>query len=734
VPLAGLEDPPLTSPTNPRSSHGRPLVLVLLGAVCCLGVLSAPAQARATAKGRLTLEVSGLPAGTHAEVVVNGPGTHERFSVGTRRSLSLPVGHYTVTVERVTLGAGRRGIEAGAVAYPARRRVSAAVRAGGRSIAAVEYAGVVNPSTRPLPDRVIGVVGDPEDPRAILLPTDGSPPTPGTIYVGGPTESLPRGVVARVTGVDRRQGRLVVDLTAVPIAEAVPAFQFVGSLDLAPAASAGTPEDSPAQRLLHPAASLGDRPVATASSSCDPPKLLRFGAHLDSLELRQASLSAFPPQMRLTVAVRTTESLGVAAAAVGVNCDWKLAELGPYQTVIPVGPIPVPVYATLPVNAGIHVNGHLDIGTVNIASTTVATAEAGTTDNQASLTQQGSNVWTSGLGAISGSAKLSASVGVQAGIGVAKGANVHLTAGFGPEFDWSTGHECEVRLDLGSLSAGVSVLGKDFDTPGFTPLHPRLWHGCPPGDGAGSSGGGGGSSGGSPGKGGPNPGTPPGPGGGEVNPGGPGILEVVPGDIEAGQSFGVKLTGLCPAGSSELLTMQIVEPGAAFDPRASYFATGFRAMYEGYTAFGVGLEIPLGDHELIGDCLEGETSYPNPLPPVLHEYRAALNVTKGPTPLVVEPATINPGGSIVVRPQAPCRGPVDGEIALRLGSEYGSTVIQLGNANGDCEWGPSTVQIPADSRPGTYYVDVEVREPFDPNNPDRFPSWFDYAEASFTVE
>ena len=683
--------------------------------------------------GDLTLSVSGLPAGTDGVVVVRGSRTNRRLTIGRSRTLSLPAGHYTVIVERVSVGAAGRGIEAGAVAYPAKRKLGVTVKAGGTKTQ-IRYAGVVNPSARPLPDTVLGVVGDPEDPQAVLLPGGGAEPKVGTIFVGAPSAALPRGLVAKVTTVQRRQEHLIVGLESVSISEAVPAFEFVGSLDLAPAPSAEpSAESSALDKLLHPGARSAGPPKATASgSACSPPKLVKFGAHLDSLELRQAFVDAFPPQMRLTLAVRTTESLGVAAAAVGINCDWKLAELGPYQTVIPVGPIPVPVYATLPVNAGIHVNGRLDVGTVNLASTTVATTNVGTEDNQAGLSEQGSNVWTSGFGAISGSAKLSASVGVQAGIGVAKGANVHLTAGFGPEFDWSTGHECELRLDLGSLSAGVSILGKDFNTPSFTPLHPKLWHGCPPAAGGGGSGSGGGS-GGSPG-GGDKQGTGPAPspgGGGVVNPDGPGILETSPSDIEAGQSFGVKLTGTCPVGSGQLLAMQIVEPGASFDPHKDYFGTGWEPLYLGHTSLGISTEFPLGDYELIGECLEGEGFVTDPMPPVLHEYRAPLNVIKGPTALSIQPSTVHAGGTVVVTPQAPCAGPNGGEIKLSLSSSSGSESIPLGNANGNCEWGPTNVSIPSNLKPGTYYVDVEVRES---PNPNKFLSWFDYVEASFTVE
>jgi len=278
-----------------------------------------------------------------------------------------------------------------------------------------------------------------------------------------------------VTAVKRRGRHVVASLVAVPVTDAVPSLNYEGSIDFRPAAT-------------------GADAVARAAGGCSSPKLLKFGAHLDSFELRQASIGTWPPQMNMTLAVRTTESLGLAVAAAGINCDWTLAELGPFDAAIPVGPVVIPVYATIPVKAGAHINGRLGAATINVASTTVAGVAAGFQDNHVSLSQQGSNVWTSGVLSVSGSAKLSASIGVQAGIGVAKGANVHVSAGFGPEFEWSSGHSCEVYADLGSLSAGVTVLGKSFDTPSWTPIRPQLWSGCSSGDG-GAGGGGSGSHG-----------------------------------------------------------------------------------------------------------------------------------------------------------------------------------------------------------------------------------------------
>jgi hypothetical protein len=382
------------------------------------------------------------------------------------------------------------------------------VVAGRTTKATVRYGAIVNPAVARLPHHVRSLVGDPRNPRAVVLPP-GNKPGVGTIYTSAPSTDTPYGLVAKVTDVREKPHAVVADLRSVPITEAAPSLDYTGALELTPAPGAS--------------ADLGDAPadatprVHAAADACKPPKLLKFHAHLDSVQVREASLSAWPPQLRLQFAVRTTESLGVAAAAVGINCDWTLGEIGPFQGAIPVGPLVIPVFATVPVKAGIHLNGRLDVGTVNVASTTVASVASGVRANEASLSQQGSNVWLSGSPSLSGSAKLYANVGVVAGIGIAKGANLHLQASFGPEFNWASGQSCTLALKFSGLQAGLSVFGKNFNTPGFKPWQLPIWSGCSGGGETPGSGGGGTTT--SPGGG---TTTPPGGGGTTTPPGGGG--------------------------------------------------------------------------------------------------------------------------------------------------------------------------------------------------------------------
>ncbi len=342
------------------------------------------------------------------------------------------------------------------------------------------YTTIVNPGVRRTPP-VLAVSGDRKDPVTIVVARRDAP-SPGEVLTSGPTPLLPLGLLARVTNVRHKGPQAIISLRAVPVDEAVPELRYQGALHLKPIPGAATARS---------ATTVANR--ARAADACVPPELLKLGAQLDSVELREAFLGTWPPQIKLTLAVRTTESLGLAVAVVGINCDFTLAELGPFSAAIPVGPIVIPVYATVPLKAGVHINGRLEAATVHVASTTIAHAAAGVDETSASLSQQGTNVWTDGTLALSGDVNLSASIGVQAWIGIATGANVHVEAGFGPEFDWSTGHECELLLDLGTISAGATVLGHTLNTPGFTPFKLHLWKGCAPGgSGPGGSGPGGG--------------------------------------------------------------------------------------------------------------------------------------------------------------------------------------------------------------------------------------------------
>jgi hypothetical protein len=456
--------------------------LVSVGAGLLL-MAAAPAGASAASGGSLVIVASGLPPGQRPSIVASGPRFRRTISAARVSLHGLRPGRYVLVARSVVITRQVGKVRAGATAYPAKRRVVITIGRRKTAKVAVVYGAVVNPHARALPSRILGIVGDPEDPNAILLPGS-RPPVVGTIFTSGPTAMLPAGLISKVTGITHRGAEVVASLVAVPVTEAVPELSFTGSLQLTPANGAPSQSGSeiPAQTASVPRARSADACGLSAASS-----LLKFGAHLDGVELREAFGGLWPAQVKLTLAVRTTETLGVGAVAAGIDCDWDLAEIGPWEAPLPVGPLVVPVYATIPVTAGLHVQGTLQVGAFNLASTTVAHAAAGGDENAASLIEQGTNVWVTGAPSVSGSAELSASISLQAGIGIAKVANLHVEAGFGPQLSWSSGEDCNLEMDLGSLRAGAEVLGYSLNTPSFTPFKLHLWSGCAPAAGGGAA-------------------------------------------------------------------------------------------------------------------------------------------------------------------------------------------------------------------------------------------------------
>jgi hypothetical protein len=447
------------------------VALLALGSAAPAAVAD-DAPTASSAKGSLVITTRGLPRGQRASVAVSGSHYHVGIATGTATLQGLRPGRYAIVVKPVLISRPHGRIARGAKAYPARRRIRVTVSAGKRARVSAVYSGILNPSVRALPNHAVGVEGDPQNPTQLRFAAKTRAPKPGTILSSAATPMLPYGLLSKVTSAKRQSGEVAVSVEPAPIAEAAPSLTYDGALEMTPIPGA------PGQLGDDADPEVASARVHAADACSGSGKVLKFGAHLDKVELRQASLGAFPPQMRLTLAVRTTESLGLTATA-GLSCNFSLGNIGPYQAAIPLGPVVIPVYATMPVTAGIDISGKMTAGAVNVASTTVASVAAGS-QNQVSLTQQGTNVWMSGNPGISGTAKLRAGIGMQAGIGVAKGANVHLEADFGASFSWTSGQKCSLALNLGRLTAGVSVFGRNLNAPVFRGYDVPIWSGCDP--------------------------------------------------------------------------------------------------------------------------------------------------------------------------------------------------------------------------------------------------------------
>jgi hypothetical protein len=304
--------------------------------VALIAVL-APAQTAAASGGSLTIRTEGLPGGARPSLTILGPGFHRTTGRRTVALKGLSPGRYTIRVNVVKVRRGTEQILTGAKAYPARKRMVVRVRTGRSNRLKVGYAGILNPHVTLAPKEIVGIEGYAASPTAIVLSQGAATPAVGTILTSVPIPAAPSGLAVKVTAAATTTDG---DLQIVPV-------QTVPITDIAPQLSFGR------KLKLHLVRGKKSQRLNAVSAKCAPPGLLDFRARLDEVSLRQASIGAVPPQVRLTLAVRTTESLGLSAAAAGIDCSFSLGEIGPFEGAIPVGPVVIPVYATIPVSAKI---------------------------------------------------------------------------------------------------------------------------------------------------------------------------------------------------------------------------------------------------------------------------------------------------------------------------------------------------------------------------------------------
>lgn len=460
-------------------------VLAVLIAVSALGALASAASGavRPLTSARLVVVVSGLPSGEHPAAILRGP----EISVAVRADrLVLPharPGTYVVELRRVRISRAWRSVAAGAVALPKSARVRVTARPGRTAILTARYGTVVNPRVHRLPSGLSAVHGNPASPAVLVYPGGAAVPAVGSIVLAAPSAVLPDGLIARVTAVSHQGSSRLVSITNVPVSEAVPEFTFTGAID------------------LHPAADRSSALARKADTSCGGYlSLFDVGASLDQFQIRQASAGLWPPQMSLTLAVRTSEHLGNRAFAVSVQCAHDLGQIGaPWRGAIPTPVGPLPVYASLPITLSGSVSGSGPGFRLNHASTHVITLDLGHRNNFG-FQEEGANTWQSGTSG-GETADIALQASLEFGVGDPNVGNLHLDVGFGPDLTIRPSSGCDLELDLGSVSAGVKIGWFGASTPSWTPFHQHLWHGCAPapgsGGGVGGSGGGNGGSGGS---------------------------------------------------------------------------------------------------------------------------------------------------------------------------------------------------------------------------------------------
>ena len=429
----------------------------LVGALAAVGLLAAwalpgaaTAQAQASRHGQLVVTVGGLPAGQPPAGLLRGPGVR-RMVRGRRVVLrGARPGRYTLRLSRVRLRRASGPFDRGAVASPARRRVSVRVGAGRRARLRARYASIVNPVTR-FDGRVAAVQGPSGNPSKVVL-HGRHRLARGDLLSIPPGPWLPRGLLSRV-----RQARRAGDRTTVAVEPASP-------YEVAPVFEFDVPLTADSQAR---AAATGCG--VSSASGVNPYRRIdniRFSGGWNTRRLFGQDVKL---GVRAMVGFDVHAGLEVARGA-GVSCSTSASVSASGMA----GPIPVTaaiegeLTASADVGAKLRTGGsvHVQAGasTVGTPPALVWLPEVRFSNPRFDLKAEAMARATAGIG-----------VGVKAGIGNDHVASATIRVGSTVEGTVRPG-ACSWDARLGEFSAGGKVLGWTISTPSTPPLYTRnLW-------------------------------------------------------------------------------------------------------------------------------------------------------------------------------------------------------------------------------------------------------------------
>jgi hypothetical protein len=313
----------------------------------------------------------------------------------------------------------------------------------------VRYGTIRNPGLQVLSDRVVRVVGNPRNPRKIVLRTHRKYAR-GTVLSAPPGGKLPHGLLARITGVRSGSRLTTIGLRPASIYEVVPNMSFRTRLDISGAASSSAVACDGLSGVT-PFVRISDvwADGAWVTSRVWPFGDVKTGARL-SLDFDVGA--------------------GVqVAAAVGISCTVTFPGL-----TVQAFPAGIPVYGTIkPVLEGtVGAGGRLRAeGKVRI--NTGARIEAIPPRAEPTLSVgpprfQFTNEVFAEIG-------LGFGIRSEIGLGASDGANLHVAAANNVEFKVGGG-TCRWDLRLGTFSAGGKLGRWSVSTPSTPPLYERnLW-------------------------------------------------------------------------------------------------------------------------------------------------------------------------------------------------------------------------------------------------------------------
>lgn len=436
--------------------------------IACSGSWSDATAAKPRKRsGTVAVKAAGLPPGHRATVVFSRAGLRP-VTARSGRIVRLRAGRWTMKVRPVTVRRTFRSVRRGARVYPAGSAVRLTVRAGRRRSVTARYGSVVNPRVAQ-PPAPTQVVGPPGDPTAIVVSAR-SKLRSGDFVSAAPTAALPAGLMAQVTAARTVPGGRELSLRPAAVEELVPVIDFRGRLPQTTQAR-GVPFGGAFEYTMPNGCGTGGSASVTPFGNLPIPEL---EAHFRGPGWRNA------PELSVALKSRPTFGYRIDAEA-GFFCEAEIAAPTAYIGAIPVGPVPVPIYLSLPLS----LRAQIGAKTVGESSITwdqkigFRTRSAGfalvpTLIFEATNPQSASTIRTTPAFTIG------PQVGFEFGLGVRRVITLRLEAKTAVEFNLNSGppRECSWDWRMGNVNIGGEIGPFKLTTPEIAKGSHRLWTGC----------------------------------------------------------------------------------------------------------------------------------------------------------------------------------------------------------------------------------------------------------------
>ncbi|WP_325598178.1 hypothetical protein [Nocardioides sp.] len=301
---------------------------------------------------------------------LRGPGTQVQVTKARVKLRGLRSGTYTLSLRPSTVTSASYGIKRGATVLPERVRYKVRLNRRTGGVLTGAYGTVVARDAVGAPGKVFAVRGDKHDPKAIVVPRSARY-VRGGFVTSGPTKALPSGLVARITRLRERGGKVELRLKSVPVARVVP---ILGDVDAAQAKTSARRafggSKPPGWDIYKKAGKMFPCKVFTGSGE----ETGELDVGLKNLVLDDIAWPG-PATGGFSAHLSGEYSLSATALAPGssIECS-ESAKSFSKEGFFMVGVVPIPVYASVSVKGKLSAR---NTGTVPVALATGMRFEAG---------------------------------------------------------------------------------------------------------------------------------------------------------------------------------------------------------------------------------------------------------------------------------------------------------------------------------------------------------------------